>query len=177
MNFFDEAALRLKQQLRLNQDKDVAAALGMSPRAWTGRKTNKSFPETELRALAQQRPELRIDVHYVLTGITTEAQARLDAKQGRIERAVDAGMDMEALRAMERQVSSASPERLLALGAMLQGMRTDEFDAIYTLAETITELRSALEARSNAAPVQQRAKGDNNIQIGNAGGGVRIKNR
>lgn len=68
MNFFEEATLRLKQQLQKTQDKEIAAMLGLSPRAWAGRKQSGSFPEKELRALAQQRPELGIDVDYVLTG-------------------------------------------------------------------------------------------------------------
>ena len=68
MNFFEEATLRLKQQLRATQDKEIAAALGLSAQSWAGRKKRNSFPEKELRALAQQRPELGIDVDYVLTG-------------------------------------------------------------------------------------------------------------
>lgn len=69
MNFFEEATLRLKQQLAVTQDKEVAHFLGLSPRAWAGRKQGSTFPEKELRALAQQRPELGIDVGYVLTGV------------------------------------------------------------------------------------------------------------
>ena len=68
MENFEEAALRLKQELRVKADKDVAGALGLSPVAWVGRKKRGKFPEVELRALAQQRPELGIDVEYVLTG-------------------------------------------------------------------------------------------------------------
>lgn len=68
MDFFQEATLRLKQQLEVTQDKEVARFLGLSPRAWAGRKQSNAFPEIELRALAQQRPELGIDVDYVLTG-------------------------------------------------------------------------------------------------------------
>ena len=68
MNFFDQAALRLKQSLQVEQDKEVATLLAMSARAWAGRKKNDSFPEVELRALAQRRPDLGIDVEYVLTG-------------------------------------------------------------------------------------------------------------
>ena len=62
MENFEEAALRLKQELRVKADKDVAGALGLSPVAWVGRKKRGKFPEVELRALAQQRPELAIDV-------------------------------------------------------------------------------------------------------------------
>ena len=55
MENFEEAALRLKQELRVKADKDVAGALGLSPVAWVGRKKRGKFPEVELRALAQQR--------------------------------------------------------------------------------------------------------------------------
>lgn len=68
MNFFDEAALRLKQQLQVKTDKEVAEALGLSAVAWVGRKKRDNFPEVELYALAAKRPELQIDVEYVLTG-------------------------------------------------------------------------------------------------------------
>ncbi len=77
MNFFEEATLRLKQQLAVTQDKEVAHFLGLSPRAWAGRKQGSTFPEKELRALAQQRPELGIDVEYVLTGGTLSQHQRL----------------------------------------------------------------------------------------------------
>lgn len=68
MNFFAEATLRLKQQLKTTQDKEIALALGLSAQAWAGRKKRDNFPEKELRALAQRCPELGIDVGYVLTG-------------------------------------------------------------------------------------------------------------
>lgn len=69
MNFFDEATLRLKQQLKVTENKQVAEALGMAGNTWAMRKRRGSFPEKELRALAQQRPDLGIDVEYVLTGV------------------------------------------------------------------------------------------------------------
>jgi Bacteriophage CI repressor helix-turn-helix domain len=68
MNFFDQASLRLKQHLGLTQDKDVAAALGISARAWAGRKDRDNFPTKELRLLAAQRPELGLDVDWIVTG-------------------------------------------------------------------------------------------------------------
>lgn len=77
MNFFEEATLRLKQQLQLTQDKDVAAVLGMSARAWAGRKKNLSFPVTELYALVAQRPDLGIDPVYVMKGHTAQTEAEL----------------------------------------------------------------------------------------------------
>lgn len=68
MNYFDEATLRLKQRLGVTQDKELAQFLGLSPRAWAGRKQTGAFPEKELYALAAKRTELDIDVDYVLTG-------------------------------------------------------------------------------------------------------------
>lgn len=71
MKEFEAMTLRLKQQLGVTLDKDVAALLGFTSRAWTGRKRTNSFPERELYALIAKRPELKIDVGYVLTGTPT----------------------------------------------------------------------------------------------------------
>lgn len=68
MDFFSDSLLRLKHYLRVSKDQEVANALGLSKTAFSERKKRNSFPEKELRALAQQRPELGIDVDYVLTG-------------------------------------------------------------------------------------------------------------
>ncbi len=70
MNFFEEATLRLKQQLKMTEDKQVAGELGLTESAWKMRKKRESFPEKELWALAAQHPELKIDVGYVLNGIS-----------------------------------------------------------------------------------------------------------
>jgi hypothetical protein len=69
VNFFEEVELRLKQLLGTTDDKDVAKMLGMSPRAWAGRKKRNSFPEKELWVLVAQRPDLELDIGYVLNGI------------------------------------------------------------------------------------------------------------
>ncbi|MDR2208838.1 MAG: hypothetical protein LBE22_07710 [Azoarcus sp.] len=91
MNFFEEAALRLKQELGVVQDKQVAHALGLSEAAWKMRKQRGNFPEKELYSLAVKSPELCLDIDYVLTGMTREAHARLDANQAAGERAVARG--------------------------------------------------------------------------------------
>ena len=76
MDFFSDSLLRLKHYLRVSKDQEVANALGLSKTAFSERKKRSSFPEKELRALAQQRPELGIDVEYVLTGGTLSAHER-----------------------------------------------------------------------------------------------------
>ncbi|MDR3322910.1 MAG: hypothetical protein LBS89_01745 [Zoogloeaceae bacterium] len=68
MTDFKEILLRLKQQLGVEDDKDVAEALGLKANAFNARKKRESFPETELYALAAKRPDLHLDVEYVLTG-------------------------------------------------------------------------------------------------------------
>ena len=65
---FLERMNRLKTALGLSKDKEVAAALGMSDKALNARKARGSFPERELRSLGQARPELALDVDYVLSG-------------------------------------------------------------------------------------------------------------
>lgn len=70
MNFFEEATLRLKQQLKVTEDKQVAELLGMTRNAWTLRKRRGNFPEKELWVLLAQRPELKLDMGYVLNGIS-----------------------------------------------------------------------------------------------------------
>jgi hypothetical protein len=70
MNFFEEAALRLKQQLRVTEDKQAAELLGMTGNAWVLRKRRQAFPVQEIHELAAKRPDLGLDVTYVLTGKT-----------------------------------------------------------------------------------------------------------
>jgi hypothetical protein len=81
MNFFEEASLRLKQQLKLQTDKEVAELLGLSQRAWVGRKSRNNFPETELYALNSKRPELDIDIVYVMTGVPVKQQTETLAEK------------------------------------------------------------------------------------------------
>ena len=68
VDFFNDKLNRLKTVLGVTKDKEVGEALSLKEKAFNARKTRGSFPEKELRALAQQRPELGIDVEYVLTG-------------------------------------------------------------------------------------------------------------
>ena len=111
MNFFDEASLRLKQVLKVTEDQQLAAALGLAANAWAMRKKRGSFPEKELRALAQQRPDLKIDVDYVLAGV----EARPDLL----------GVKQAAMAAAERVGSRglAGPNVDVALGRNPQALK------------------------------------------------------
>lgn len=68
MNIFEEAALRLKQQLKVTEDKQAASALGLTDSAWKMRKQRENFPTKEVFALAAQRPELGLDPDWIVSG-------------------------------------------------------------------------------------------------------------
>lgn len=79
MRDFQDQLTRLKQVLKLGEDQDVADALGMTKAAFSARKQRGAFPVDKLKALATDRPDLRIDVRYVLTGVNDELERRLAA--------------------------------------------------------------------------------------------------
>lgn len=93
-NSFDAQIGRLKGALQLKEDQEVAELLGMGKAAFSARKTRGSFPADKLRALAQQRPDLNIDVDYVITGV---AQAALE-----MIRAAQEGKPLQKVTADER---------------------------------------------------------------------------
>lgn len=158
MNFFEEATLRLKQQLHVKADKDAAKELGLSAVAWVGRKKRGNFPEKELYALAAKRPELALDVDYVLTGVTGEARGRLDALQAKIERAGDAGLNAAELDAFTHAHGPGpTSARLAQLQTMLARLRVVEFDGLYEVVQSIVTLRDALEAQAKAGPEPEAA--------------------
>ena len=151
-NFFAEQFFRLKEALAVREDQDVAAALGMTKAAFSARKTRNSFPETELYALAAKRPDLGLDVDYVLTGITREAQALMDAEQKELERFSDAHPEAtfaELRAAASSAKRGATAQRIQLLVNAIAGLRDVEFDAVWTLVQSITQQREALE---KAAP-------------------------
>lgn len=72
MNSFKEKLLRLKNELKISTDKEIATILDMKPTAFAERKKTDSFPEKELFALKAKRPELDLDVDYILLGARRE---------------------------------------------------------------------------------------------------------
>lgn len=88
MNFFDEATLRLKQQLKVTEDKAVAEVFGMTGKAWTARKRRGSFPDTELLALIAKRPDLALDYDYITTGHSSKVYEQMAANMQPDPRAI-----------------------------------------------------------------------------------------
>ncbi len=70
MKNFIEATNRLKTALSVSMDKEVAEYLGLSKGAFAERKKRGSFPKKELELLAQNKPELGLDVEFILTGFS-----------------------------------------------------------------------------------------------------------
>lgn len=101
---FSEARLRrLKFVLGKDKDKEIAELLGLGEKAFNARKSRNSFPIKELRALAQQRPELGLDVDYVLSGV-----ARLPDMEGVVQARV-AAMARVSPQAVLPQPADAPP--------------------------------------------------------------------
>lgn len=82
MTEFEKKLIRLKEQLGVAQDKEIAAILGMESRAFTARKARGAFPEDKVRALVVDYPNL--DVRYVITGMRDSAALKF-AVQANIE--------------------------------------------------------------------------------------------
>ncbi|MGB4227734.1 MAG: helix-turn-helix transcriptional regulator [Candidatus Dechloromonas phosphoritropha] len=127
MDFFSDSLDRLKFALRVSKDGEVAAALGLSKTAFAERKRRQSFPDKELRSLADTRPDLKLDVDYVLTGMSKasftlavagigERIKQLRGERTESEFAAGLGVSTEDLSRIERGAmlpSSAVIQRLI----------------------------------------------------------------
>lgn len=126
---FGEALLRLKQQTQLHSDKAIAELLGLSEKAFSARKTRDVFPEDKLFALAAKRPDLEIDVAYVLagsrqppfgfdyeTGLRLQTvRSKIKPKRSVVEMAEALGMPVDRLNAMEASETVPTKQFLDAL--------------------------------------------------------------
>lgn len=92
MSDFERALLRLKERLGVSSDKAVAELLGMGEKALNARKRRDSFPVEKVKALAADRPDLHLDVRYVMTGMTEALDTRLNALKQATEMAVALGL-------------------------------------------------------------------------------------
>ncbi len=130
MESFESVLLRLKAELKVPTDKEVGALLGLQEKALSARKRRDAFPEDKLRALAQQRPELNIDVGYVLNGVRQEEVRQAVANiPGRLQQlriahgatavAEAMGITEEALARIEAGAAAPSSEQMMALATNL----------------------------------------------------------
>ena len=169
MNFFEEAALRLKQQLKVTEDKAVAQALGITSNAWTMRKRRGSFPETELYALAAKRPDLNLDVGYVMTGKTKQQLAAamradfgpwLKRRRGDTspkDFAAQLGLTEEDLHALESQKRNPSSIELQRVVACMGADGLGEGDQHTTTLELDGLEKVLVQNYRNSSPEAQEA--------------------
>ncbi|MFQ1022754.1 helix-turn-helix domain-containing protein [Avibacterium paragallinarum] len=68
MKTFTDILNRLKTELSVTMDKDIAEFLGMTKSAFAERKRRDVFPEEALRLADLRRPDLKLNVEYILTG-------------------------------------------------------------------------------------------------------------
>lgn len=137
MNFFSDQLGRLKYALRVSKDGEVGEALGLSKTAFAERKRRKSFPERELYDLAAKRPDLNLDVDYVLTGITREAHGRLDVLQGATHRAAQTGASYDVVRSAG--LASKPDPAKTALIAAWQNCSPEDRKLLNKLAASLAE--------------------------------------
>lgn len=76
MENFIDISNRLKTVLSITMDKELAELLGISKYSFAERKKRNSFPVKELEALAGKRPDLNLDVEYILTGYSLAKEQR-----------------------------------------------------------------------------------------------------
>lgn len=73
MENFTNIVNRLKTELSITMDKDVAEILGMSKKCVCRKKAQRVFSRNALRLLELERPDLKLDINYILSG-TREAK-------------------------------------------------------------------------------------------------------
>ena len=90
---FPDLVNRLKTELSVTMDKDVAEFLGMSKSAFAERKRRGAFPKEALMLADLQHSELKLDVEYILTGKRGDELSQFLSKTAKekIERHI--GMD------------------------------------------------------------------------------------
>ncbi|TXI17654.1 MAG: hypothetical protein E6Q67_12805 [Roseateles sp.] len=149
MDFFSDALARLKHELRVSKDQEVAALLGLGKTAFSERKKRGSFPHKELLALAEERPELGIDVNYVLTGA--------------------AGKSSRGEAAAHEQPVLAADEQVL-----IEAYRRCSPAARQQVIQTATLLSAGLGAGTGLGGGMVN-HGTNAVQVGQAGGKVTVR--
>ncbi|ASM76399.1 transcriptional regulator (DNA-binding phage protein) [Vitreoscilla filiformis] len=96
---FGAVLARLKESLGKSKDVEIADALGMTKTAFHARKERDSFPAEKVAVLALHRPDLKIDVAYVLTG-ERQTPTSAASQPGRTSDLADIVADLIVLRDM-----------------------------------------------------------------------------
>ena len=144
-----EQFARLKQVLGATEDKQVAVVLGITPAAYSDRKRRGSFPEDKVLALAARRPDLEIDVHYVLSGERlTERQRAMTASLVRaMEASAIAPEEKAALRAemltVQRTLAAQNARRRWLYEHLIEVLNDCSDETLELVMQLVTRLRAA----------------------------------
>lgn len=165
VDLFLNALNRLKEALGVSKDKQVADALGLSDKALNARKTRDSFPEMEVVALIARRPELKLDVSYVLTGERVS-----DWQRDQFELTAKTILEMEpegdgplhqsllkAIKTVGKQQTVRQPE-FDRLQEALSHHDDEEFKVVLEQAFTLAEGLRGLRAKQTCATVKKSVK-------------------
>lgn len=116
MEDFLGMVIRLKQQLGVQSDKEVAQALGLSPTAFNQRKARNAFPEKELLVLIARRPDLGLNFDYVTLGHHSQVF------EASIKKAAEKPLTSpeERMAGVFAQLSPASRKEVLAVALRLR---------------------------------------------------------
>lgn len=150
MKIFDGILLRLKAELGMAEDKEVALLLGMSPNAFTARKRRDAFPEEKLLALKSRRPDLQIDETYILTGVRKSDPERSNVEKAqRISREVDGGAEGPLSETLNRGLADRSfrSEARKVLGSQLlgRGLRPESAEGREKLLDGVEKIFNELD--------------------------------
>ena len=150
MVLFEPVLLRLKEQLGVSTDKEVASILGLGDKAFNARKKRDSFPEDKLLALHAKRPDLNLDIAYILIGeravvhavmgavkaaaaivdrlggTKAERQARLDALLGSVVQSTRSSLSDEEQLVIARYRLASSSTRNEVLRLLLSRETSSE---------------------------------------------------
>jgi transcriptional regulator with XRE-family HTH domain len=85
MDIFTDFLNRLKKQVGVSKDKEIAELLGMSVTAFAERKKRGSIPIKEVFDLARQRPGLEIDPDWVVSGVSKKMETGSIAERHLVE--------------------------------------------------------------------------------------------
>ena len=142
-NFFQGHArfAEFRKSLGLTQQA-AADKFGVTRVTWGQCERGNAMPSGEVLS---ELALLGADVNYILTGITGDAQALRDRKQARIENAINAGLDIEKVRAHE---ATHAPESIEAIVALLHQCKASDRAAVHAL------LSSIVIAQKNSAKQQ-----------------------
>ena len=173
--FFEEALLRLKSELRLQSDKEVAAWLGMTPTAFNARKARDAFPKEKLLAA---EGAAGIDTAYVLTGLRSVTHAALGSVSAATQLAARLGLGAEGAAALHQSFQLPADEQVLLTSYRQCGpeakARLIQMAAMLAAGVDTSDTAGQSAPRAGRGGALRQTAGHGAVQIGHAEGPVNV---